>query len=209
GEKSTAEMLVGATGSITMSAGETLGKIIRYQIAESGGEFEGNELTRDAALELAKEVALIGNVSKAILVNQYGIYKSKRGTIQAEGIPSEASFFIAMGLQPQEVQELSNLFDYFEDKTETIKDFSTVIRNYRQEAFTNPDKYEVNMKKVSAFTQMIPEDIRQEVLERSNTIQDKSLYDAMAKKWEKEMLDRNLREALGELEEREENDNGN
>lgn len=206
GEKSTAEMLVGATGSISVSAFSTLASILKYSAAEMGGNEEA-VLTPDLALELAKEISIVNNGLQAIMVNQYGIYKSKRGTVQADNIPSEAAFFIAMGLQPQKVQELSNMFEYFENKDESIKDAAKVIRNYRQEAFTNPDKYEANMAKVNAFVQMLPDDIRQEVQKQSSTIKDKSLYDALGKKWEKEMLDIKLRESLNQ--EQEDNENAN
>jgi hypothetical protein len=186
GEKSPAEALGGATYSISAQIGKTLGDAVSYAFAESGGTGDFT-LTRDNLLKLAMNVSTLSNATKAILAYNYGIYKSNKGTVQAADLPQADAFWIAMGLRPQEMDDLSSMKSYLDNKDKTISEAATQLRNWRQEAFSNPDVYEENKQKANAFINLLPKEIRRDVLKRTNRITDKSFYEHIERKYREEM----------------------
>lgn len=191
GEKSTAEMLAGATGSITMAAGPALVNVVKYAVAESGGE-TGMPLTEDALMGFAREISTFNNHEKALSVYNYGIYKTKKGMIQVDGLPSESAFFIAAGINPQAIDTMNEMTTIQNKDDEAVKTFAKKLDVWRQEAFTNKDKYEENMTKANALMQMIPEELRQPVRDQQKKITDPSLYAKIARQWEEEKVQKQI-----------------
>lgn len=186
GEKSTADVLGGATYSISKQAFGVLGDAVNYAIAETGGD-QGYQITSDNLMKLADNVSTVSNIHKALLAYNYGYYRSATGSIGASGLPPADSFFIALGLgQPQEIHDTSVMYDYLNNKEEVVKEAAKQVRNWRQEAFTNPDKLQENQEKVNAYIKLLPADIRTQVIKQTNNITDKSFYDHIALKFQQE-----------------------
>jgi hypothetical protein len=191
GEKSVIEMMMGAAGGKLASVAPALWDVVQYSAAEKG---VGGPLEQETWLRLAKEFATVKNASNALYANAYNTYKSRNGTTIAANLPDADAFFFAMGFVPGEQSRLGYYFDQSED--DTVKDAAKKLTNWRQEAFTVPDKYEDNRKKAQAFMSMMPPHLRAKVLERAATITDNSLYDSMARRFE---IDRTKSEFIDEM----------
>lgn len=198
GPKPWAEIMGGASYSILKSAGGTGLDLLKYTVAESGGDMGTDGLAGDAFLKLAQEVSTFNNITKAMVAAQYGIYKSKNGTIY-EDLPKTDAFYIALGYRPQEIATLGHMMRYNEKKDEAIKDAANQLKKWRQEAFANKDTMEPNMKKANALIRLLPEDIRRDVIKRANSGDaSETLFDHVAEKYHKEKLEQ---EALARMKE--------
>lgn len=182
GEKSFAELVGGATYSIFKSLGGSLWDAQRYAFAESGGDMGKDAIRDEGILRMFQEISTVSNVTKAMMVNNYGIYKSKGGTIQADGLPAENAIYIALGYQPQTVDSTGHMMTYLKNKEDATKELSKTLRNWRQEAFTNPDKFIENYKKANFLIKMTPVDIRRDVI-RQSTVDSTSLGNHIEKKY--------------------------
>lgn len=186
GQKSAFDVLGGATFSISGQLGKTMWDAGRYALAESGGD-QGFQLTEDNLMKLADNVSTFGNAHKAMLAYRYGYYRSSTGSIQATNLPPADAFWTALGLgQPQELTDSSIMYNYLNNKDEVVKEAAKQVRNWRQEAFTNPDKYDENLQKVNAYVRLLPPDIQNQVLKQTNKITDQSFYDHVAQKYQQE-----------------------
>lgn len=186
GEKSPAETFGGATFSISTQAGQTLGSVMRYAMAESGG---GDwQLTKDSLVKLADNISSFSYAHKAYLVDKYGMYKSARGTVQGSDLPSADTFFVALGLQPEQFESMGYMQDYLKDQQSIVSEASAQVRNWRQESFNNPDKMEENEKKVNALMQLYDPSVRTQILKQTNKITDKSFYDHVAEQYRNERM---------------------
>lgn len=137
GEKSTAEMLGGASGSIGLAGFETIGEIIKYASAESGGEYK--PLTRDAVIRFAQNSSTFSNAYKAYLVYKYGTLVSQKGTTMASGLPSQDAFSVAIGLAPAETDQVTSAMLYLQDNKQQVDDLSKSITNFRTRFVNEPD----------------------------------------------------------------------
>lgn len=192
GEKPFAEIVGGATFSITTKALGVLGDVAKYAYAESGGDMGNQELSGEAVLKLFQEISTFGNASKAYYAARYQVYKSGTGTVYKD-IPAADAVYIALGFQPQQIDTLSHRMSYLKSKDEAVKEAATQITKWRQEAFAVPDKYEENMKKVNFFVKMLPPDIKPNVMKAANNRDaNKTLYDFIEKKYDKESTQEEL-----------------
>jgi len=182
-EKSFAEMVGGATGSIAVS---TLGPVFNlaqyWMTAESGAE-EVN-LSEDEWLRLFKQVSTVNNVIKAYMVYNYGMYQSTKGTVLATDIPSQDAVAVALGFRPQELDVSSTYKAYLDNRSDVISSAASQIKQWRQEAMTRPDLLEENRKKVNAFVNLLPQDIKRDVLKRAHRSVDDSFYTGIIKRME-------------------------
>lgn len=188
GEKSPVDALGGATYSISKQIGKTLYDVGSYALAETGGD-QGYVMTRDNVLKLAMNVSTFSNISKAMLAYNYGMYRSAKGTVLADDVPQSSAFWIAMGIRPQEVEDASMMKAYLDNKKEVIAEASKQLRDWRQEAFNNPDAYEPNKQKANLFVKLLPAEIRRDVLEQTNSLTDQSFYDSVERKYRKEIAE--------------------
>jgi hypothetical protein len=189
GAKPWTEVMGGASYSILKSAGETGLNLLKYTVAESGGDMGEDSLAQDEFLKLASEIATFNNITKAMIAADYGIYKSKSGTIYPD-LPKTDSFYIALGFRPQEINSLGHMMRYNENKETAIKDGANQLKKWRQEAFFNKDMMEPNMKKANALIRLLPEDIRKDVIKKANSGDDsESLFTHVAEKYHKEKLE--------------------
>lgn len=167
GEKSWAEMMGGATFSILKNAGGVALDVFKYSTAESGGDMGEDAIRNEEWLKLASEISTFGNISKAILAHNYGIYKSTKGTIYPD-IPEADAFYIALGFKPQQIDTLGHMMEYTKNQDQVVKDATNQLKKWRQEAFFNEDKMDVNMRKANALVRMLPANIRAKVIKEAN-----------------------------------------
>jgi hypothetical protein len=189
-EQSIAETAGGATFSIATSAigtgKDVIASVYDYARAESGND-QGFPILKENILKMADNISTVSNVHKALLVNQYGIYRSNGGSIQASGLPSQDAFFVALGMRPQEVDNMAVMQQFTKNREDVVKEAAKVVRNWRQEAFTIPDKYEENQKKVNFYVSLLPPAIRKQVLNQTN-VDSASLYEYIQKKYDQEKV---------------------
>lgn len=188
GERSWAEIMGGATFSILKSAGETGIDLLKYTTAESGADMGEDGLREEEFLKLASEISTFGNISKAILAGQYGIYKSKNGTIYP-GLPKTDAFYIALGFKPQQIDTLAHMSKYTKNQDEVINDASNQIRKWRQEAFYNEDMMDKNARKANALIRMLPAHLRTKVLKKANQGDNKDLFTHIEEKFNKQIAE--------------------
>lgn len=182
GEKSPIETFGGATFSISTQAAGALGSAIKYAFAETGGD-AGWPLTQDTLVKLADNISSFSYAHKAYLVHQYGMYKSAKGSVQGNDLPDNNTLFVALGLQPEQFEALGYMQNAIKDRKAMISEAAVKVRNWRQEAFNNPDAYEENERKVNALMQLYPADVRADILKQTSNITDRSFYEHVANQW--------------------------
>lgn len=182
GEKSFADIAGGATYSIWKNTFKGGWDAVKYAAAESGGDMGSDGISGEGLINLAKEISTIGNAYKAYLLYNYGYYKSQKGTVLQSNLPQENAFATALGFRPQALDTAQHASNFVANESEAKKEFAKRLRDWRQEAFNNPDKYEENMKKSNALIQLIPQHMRQDIIRQTNNITDPSFYDRIARK---------------------------
>jgi len=84
------------------------------------------------------------------------------------------------------------------NKQESIKEVATQLRNWRQEALTNPDIFDENMAKANALIRLMPAGDRAEILRKTNSITDKSFYEHIERKVSEEQMKEQQMEEVAE-----------
>lgn len=185
GEVSAADILGGATFSIMGKVGtDVIKPITEYVTAESGDTT--NPMTRDSLLRLAANVSTIGNVTKALMVYNYGIYRTNTGTTSITDLPSSTAFAVALGIQPAEMDEITTMMSHFKDKSKQVEEASRVINNYRTDLLNRPDQRQTIQEDINAFVRLLPPDVRQRALARATETVDPSLYASLTERLERE-----------------------
>lgn len=192
GERSFIDIVGGATYSIAKKTAEggiaTMGALAAYAAAESGADMGERAIAGEKLLSMFKEISTFSNITKAMLIHQYGMYKSNKGSVIASNLPPGNAIYTVLTFRPAKTDEISHLMAWQTNKRESIKEVATQLRNWRQEAFSNPDKMEENMQKANALIKLIPVQDRRQVLRQTNSITDKSFYDHIEKKVREEQL---------------------
>jgi hypothetical protein len=205
GEKSTAQVLMGATGSKIGEALPVLGDAIKYTTISMNGSGEGVEgLATESWLNLAKQLQTVNFAHNAYIAAQYGMYKTKAGTVVATDLPEADAFFFALGFQPGQSDEASYFIDAMKD--DDVDDYARLINNWRQEGMTNGDKLKENAEKEYGLLHLLPASERIKILRKAQRIPDKSLYDSVVKRYNKDAvhsefqdtIDQNRNETNGE-----------
>jgi len=170
-----------------MAGGKTIADFVKYSYAETGAD-QGYAITKDNLLKMASNISTVSNLTKAMALYNYGIYKSNKGAVQVTDLPSADAFAVAMGMRPQEVDNAALMLQFTKGRDEVIKEAATQVRNWRIEAFNVPDKYEENMKKVNFFQSLLPASIRTEVIKRTNKTTGDSFYEHVEQKYQTEKM---------------------
>lgn len=200
-ERSFASIMAGATGSIVGNTLAPVFNLVKYYMThESGAETEA--LAGEEWKKLFKQISTINNGLKAYMVWNYGMYQSTKGTVLATDIPTQDAIFVAAGFRPHELDEVSVIKAYLDNRTEAITDAANQLKVWRQEAFTRPDLLEENAKKANAFVKLLPPDIKRDVLRRAHASMDESFYTGIMERMDsvrrKEEFQKNLGEGLSE-----------
>lgn len=191
GEVSFADMVGGATYTIGKGVGKTMWSVAKYAAAESGSDMGDHALTKEAFMQMLKEVSTFGNLSKAMMIQQYGLYKSNKGTILADDLPESDAVYAALSFRPAKADEIGYMMAWRKDHDEAIQEVSTKLRNWRQEAMHTGD-WEKNAQKANALIRLLPEADRRKVLQRVNNITDDSFYDYLDEKVTKEQSEHDM-----------------
>lgn len=187
GEVSAADVLGGATYSILGQVGQTLRPVVEYMTMESGDT--GKPMMRDSLLRMAQNVSTVGNVTKALMVYNYGVYMSTTGSIQVDGLPPQTAFGVALSLQPAEMAEITTMMNHFKDKKKVVDDAAKVINNYRTRMINQPDQAQTLGEEVNAFVRLLPDDVRRDALQRVQREIHPSMYAGLAARLEKEQAE--------------------
>jgi hypothetical protein len=187
-DKTFADIVGGSTYSITASIlqpllGAAAPSAFRWMTHESGQEEV--DMTGDQLMNMFRQISTVNHALQAIEVYNYGMYKSSKGKVLADNLPSEDALFVSLGFAPNEMNELSVMTGYLKQRQEVIKDASSQITSWREEALTRPDLFEENSKKVNAFVKFLPPDIRKDVLDRAHKNVNPSIYSGMKERFEK------------------------
>lgn len=185
--KTFAEIAGGATYSISTQALKSVGSAfdvaMRWMSAESGAE--EIDMTGDEIMKMFRQISSVNNTLKAWQVYNYGIFTSAKGKVLADDIPSTDAVFVAMGFAPNAMNEMTVMTGYLKNRQESIDDAAKQITAWRQEALSRPDLFEENRKKVNAFVQFLPVDIRRDVLRRAHRNTDPSIYAGIEERFDK------------------------
>jgi hypothetical protein len=174
------EVLGGASYSIGKDVIES---VMDYVSAESGDTTRA--LTRDSLLRVARNISAVNNGLRAYMAWQYGIYESGRtGSDLLTDLPDSTAMFIAFGIQPGQLDELSAMNAWRRNRSETIDEAARVITNYRVDMLNRPDQRQTIQEDVNAFVRLLPPEIRREVLARAHEDVDPSLYTSLQQYYE-------------------------
>lgn len=189
GEISAADIVGGATYSILGKLGTDLLKpIIEYAAAESGDT--GSPIRRQNLEKLASNISTIGNVLRARMVWEYGIYRSSTGTTQVTDLPSQTAVAVLFGIQPGEMDDLSAKRAFTSNESKQVADAARVISNYRTDMLNMPDQAESIAQEVNTFVRLLPPSIRRKALERADGQVDPSLYQSLVERYERQQAER-------------------
>lgn len=185
GEVSAADVLGGATFSIMGKVGtDILKPVVEYVTAESGDET--NPMTRDSLLRLASNISTVGNITKALMVYNYGIYRTNTGTTSITDLPSQTAFAVALGIAPAEMEEITTMMSHFKDKSKQVDEAAKIINNYRTDLLNRPDQQATLQEDINAFVRLLPPDVRMRALQRASETVDPSLYASLTERLERE-----------------------
>lgn len=193
GAQSFDDIVGGATWTISKSMSKTLYNFAKYASAEAGDQQVFGEITKEQFVNVFKEISTFGNLSKALVLKQTGMLKANSGTIQASNLPSDNAIYQALSFRPAKAEEMSYLMQYKKNHDEVVKDFTTKLRNWRQEAVVTGE-YEKYWVKANVLINMIPYADRREILRSVNRTTDQSFYDHVERKVSEEQLDHDTTE---------------
>lgn len=194
GEQSFIDIAGGATYSITKNTSKTLFNLAKYAAAEGGDESVG-EITKENLINVMKEVSTFSNASKALLIYQYGMLKSNKGTVMVTGLPPSHSVYAALSFRPAKAEEIGYLLSYTQDKADALKDFTKQLRNWRQEALTTGD-YDKYWTKANTLMRLVPIGDRATIIKQANSLDDTSFYDYLEEKVSEEKAEEDVNELL-------------
>jgi hypothetical protein len=165
GEKTTAEMLGGASFSLLS---DTLGgfyDVARYAIAESGDETM--PVAGDALIKLASNSATFSHWYKAMMIHNYGVLLSNKGTVLLNDVPDRDAFAMALlGVRPGETDTLAAHFEYNQRHKEAVNETAIALANQRARWVFEPDNRGDIEAQSNLIVRLAPAGVRGEALRR-------------------------------------------
>lgn len=185
--KTFADIAFGATYSITKGVleplfGDALPVALRWMTHESGSE--EIDMTGEELLTMFRQISTANHALQAWEVYNYGIFKSSKGKVLADNLPSEDAVFVSLGFAPNQMNEMTVMTGYMKQRQEMIKDAASQIVAWKQEALNRPDMFETNAKKTNAFVKFLPADIKKDVLKQVRRQTDPSIYSGIKDRFE-------------------------
>ena len=184
GEVSVADVVGGASASIL---GTAIGSVIEAALIWSGleGGDETNPLRRDSLERMARQVASVNNALKAYMVYRYGQYQTGTGSTMVDDLPPATAFAVALSFVPGELDDVSAMRAYRENRSEAIADAARIIRNYRVDMLNRPDQAATLGEEVNAFVRLLPDDIRRQALAEADGTVSRSYYQGLTEYYER------------------------
>lgn len=119
------------------------------------------------------------------MAHKYGTYWTNTGTLQADELPSQTAWTIALfGLRPAEADDVGPMMDYLKDDKKAATEAAKVVVRYRNRMLTEPDNRDNLAQEVNAFMRLQPSHLRSRILREANRGTPDSLYDNLAKQVE-------------------------
>lgn len=186
GEVSPMDVLGGATWSISKDVMEDIGPVLKYMSAESGAD-QGHPMTERAFRNLASNISSVSNIMKFHTIQNYGYLKSGSGNIQVGDLPPASAWAVLLwGAQPGATDDMSAISASNESRTKLVDEASKVITQYRQEMLQHPDRTEELSEEINLFVNLLDPDIRRSALAKAHSDVEPSLYEAYAKRRERQ-----------------------
>ncbi len=195
GEQSFIDIAGGATLSVSVNTSKTLFNLAKYFAAESGSTEGVGEITKEGMLNVLKEVSTFSNASKAMLLHQYGMYKSNKGTVMVADLPPSHAAYAALSFRPAKADEIGYMLAWQKDKDDSLKEIAGKLRNWRQEALIT-GQYEKYWKKANTLIQLVPVQDRREIIRKTNNIDQESFHEYLEEKVSEEQTEEQALEAL-------------
>lgn len=190
GETSLADMVGGASYQIVSGL---VGDVRNYLLAEMG--IGDTVIPRGQAIRsMLSEVSSISNAWKAYLVFRYGTYETGSGSTIVSDLPPHHAIYTLLSYQPGEAGEIGDLMDFYNRREEHIADAARIQRNYLVRMLNRPEDAEQIRAEMLEWQQLLPEDIRPEIIRQSRYDVDESLYQGMAERIEEQRLEINRRQ---------------
>lgn len=181
GETSTAEFLTGASGSIWLTMSGDFIDVYRAGLAEKGV----GPVTADEAADVFRNVSIVNNSLKAYMAWKSGIVTSKSGTPLYETDSGAEALSLFMGIPLGEDIDITARMEWMKNRKENKEEVVKVLRNYRSELINNYDDREKVMRKINAFSAMIPPELLQEALVEMQAYPADPFYDSLYQQVEK------------------------
>jgi hypothetical protein len=194
GTQSFADIAGGATYSITKNTSKTLFNLAKYLAAENGDETVG-PITTENLMNVLKEVSTFSNANKAMMIHQYGMLKSNTGTVLVSDLPPDHAIYTMLSFRPAKAEEIGYMLAWQKNKSENLKEISTKLRNWRQEALVT-GQYEKYWTKANVLMRMVPIQDRREILRKTNATDQDSFYDYLEEKVSEEQTEEQMMEGL-------------
>lgn len=171
GETSTFDMLFGASGQILGQAVDSLGMVLKFMDAESGGK--EHQLTERSLKRLARSISSVNNAFKAEAIINLGKYTNRKGEAVLYGLPDAYGIAALFGLSPAQFQEQTAQMGWMEDRKAKIDTWTEQVIILRQEladASLNKDYARGDEIAEDIYTLMnviVPQEVRGEVKEKA------------------------------------------
>lgn len=196
GESSFADIMGGATGSIAVAGFETVTDVLKYAVAESGGDI-GRPLTRESFVRLAANISTVSNGLKAYMIYNYGTLISTKGNVMATDVPKADAFAVLLfGAQPSETELISQHFNYLKDKGKAGKEAGKVLSNYRMLMQVNPGNRREYEEELNGFIRTLSPEIRAEAYRNANMNTSQSTLDGVTQQVEKDRTRQYIQESM-------------
>jgi hypothetical protein len=161
-------------------------------MAESGSE--EMPLTEAALIKVAGEISTVGNVLKGLIILQYGTLVTSKGSTVLSNLPPMNGVAQMLGFKPGQLNALEAASMNQKGRQKAILDASKVIMNYRTRWVNEPDNREDIEQQINTFVRLLPEDIKQDALKRSQKDVDNSIYETYVERMEKQRAEQEARE---------------
>lgn len=188
GEKSFVEVFGGATFGILGSTGDTLLDLVNHVVAESGSD--DYPLVKEDLQRLAGNVSTYSYGMKAYMALQYGMLVSNTGTVIATDLPTADAFWLWMGIQPGEQDDIAAAMAWKKNKKKAVDEAAKYISDHRARMEVEVTRRQEIAKEVNAFMRLLPPDIRAAALKEANNRTPRSLHEGLAIQMEKEKAQR-------------------
>lgn len=196
GEQSTADILGGATWSISADLWNDIGPILKYSLHEAGGE-SVVPLTERAVANLAKNVTSLSTAFKVDAILKYGHFIDNSGKVVVDQVPTSQAFAtLLLGAQPGQADDLSSMIRHSRDRTKEVEEASRVIEQYRQELFNHPEKVDEISAEINLFVNLLDDDVRTRALRQAHRNTGPSMYSSFVERRERERQQQAMKEAV-------------
>lgn len=172
--------------------------VVKYSYATEGKL--GDPLTKKAVLDLMKNVSSFSNASKASVAWRYGMLYSNSGTFITEDVTKPEAVFLALGIQPNVMNDIGTAMNHLSQDKELIDDTAKLINKLKTEWVNNPSKRDEINAQINSFKHISKDDVwdkAKTIAERypNNDSLNESVSKRLREKHSKERMQKRLKDA--------------